>query len=153
MSEVKCFGFFGSLKVAYFEENDKVGVRLSDWTREQRDAVQTFSERYDEGDCEKAWAIELVAEWDALNVDSITTTLLKAVPSGTQFNQLALYLGGQCFKTFRKVTLVQFDGATYAHAQDDERELFWQSDRTEDALLVSEGILRVFYRGGKYNKS
>ncbi len=79
---------------------------------------------------------------------SLTTKLLAAIPTGTQFDTLALYLGGQCFKTFKHVTLVQFDGATYAHAQDDDRQLFWQADRTEEALLVSDKVLRVFYRRG-----
>ncbi len=60
----RCYGFFGSIKVAYFAADDTVGIHMSDWTIEQVDAIRAFASDHDD-DSTREWANELIGEWSA----------------------------------------------------------------------------------------
>jgi hypothetical protein len=64
VNELRCYGFFGSIKVAYFAANDKTGVPMADWTIEHVEAIRKFAANHDD-DSTREWASELINEWQA----------------------------------------------------------------------------------------
>ena len=62
-NELRCYGIFGCVKVAYFDADDKVGVPMSNWTNDHVAAMLRYAYKADQDESTTEWVVELVKEY------------------------------------------------------------------------------------------